>query len=827
MPRFRPFNVVHCAGAVWGLSAGVIVVALWSTGLFRRLELVTYDLRLRAAAGDPLPEAPQIAVIGIDEPDIEERGPLPWNRGDYAKLVRMLHRAGAKAIAFDMYFEGEGPDHEDGGDDEFAQACREAGNVVFGIHCRDPLLRQQRRADGVYWGERLNGSLPEIVNAVAGIGHLNVFYDQDSVARAVFGRVGNLRDGHTYFPLAMRTAMAYWEATGTWPPGIAPNSQEWPQTIPSDGRSRLLINYLDFENHIDHFDSALVRELYQRANGGVGKPIVLHRFLDVWNGLKNGTLPADEFDGKVVLTGMTVHGSEQDLHSTPFGRRYGVFIQAILIHDFLTRRFLCSIRPGITVGAIMGISFFLGLLCFKVRLKAGNYWLIVTTLLLAFALLGAEGYAAVWLFRAKRLVLEVVPFMALTVLHVAMWLAPSLGWAGKKIDAKDRQLEMMINVGNIATGDSGGDDQADDYVLFPLDPDIASCTVSNQNAAEAIVDTVEVALNCEGYGLYVCEEDSASDALAVYRCETGSLSQDVASELSEAIGEHAPDQLGPIMLNDLSSNETYSHLGEEIRSFLSVPLEARRRKYGTLAFFNKVPSELSPTTDFTEEDARLAMMLAKQVAITLHVDVLYRDMHETFLDYIKSIAAAVDARDAYTHGHSRRVADFAVGTARELGVTDAELEIIELAGTVHDIGKIGIPEEVLNKPGRLTDEEFAIMRSHVIRGETILSPMRRLRMLMPAVRNHHEKYDGSGYPDHFAGEDISPIARIIGVGDAFDAMASTRVYRKGMELGEALRRIRNDMGTHFDPVAAEAFFRYVETDPPEVRALVEAEAQAA
>ena len=163
-------------------------------------------------------------------------------------------------------------------------------------------------------------------------------------------------------------------------------------------------------------------------------------------------------------------------------------------------------------------------------------------------------------------------------------------------------------------------------------------------------------------------------------------------------------------------------------------------------------SKFSPIAEFTAEELRLITSFSHQIGIALENHKLYLDIHNIFLDYIKSIAAALDERDTYTHGHSQRVAELCIGIGKELRLSDGEMEFLELSATIHDIGKIGIDESVLNKPGKLTDDEFSIVKSHVVKGSKILEPMSRLHALMPGVRNHHERYDGKGYPDGLKGD---------------------------------------------------------------------------
>lgn len=145
----------------------------------------------------------------------------------------------------------------------------------------------------------------------------------------------------------------------------------------------------------------------------------------------------------------------------------------------------------------------------------------------------------------------------------------------------------------------------------------------------------------------------------------------------------------------------------------------------------------------------------------------------------------------------------------KLGLSKGELEFLELSAIIHDIGKIGIHESVLNKPGQLTDEEFKIIQSHVVKGSKILEPMSRLSALMPGVRHHHERYDGRGHPDGLKGGKIHLVARIISVADTYDAMTTSRVYRKGLPDEVAFEEIEKGAGTQFDPKLVTSFVSFM------------------
>lgn len=182
-------------------------------------------------------------------------------------------------------------------------------------------------------------------------------------------------------------------------------------------------------------------------------------------------------------------------------------------------------------------------------------------------------------------------------------------------------------------------------------------------------------------------------------------------------------------------------------------------------------------------------------------------IQELFLEGAQTLAAALEAKDAYTRGHSQRVRDYAVRTAVQLGYAGGFLDNLRLGAELHDIGKIGTRESVLNKPGRLTPEEFRHITEHTVLGERILSPLARDRpVVLHIARSHHERLDGGGFPDGLAGDQIPVEARIVAVVDAFDAMTTNRAYRESLTPADAYVELRRCTGLQFDPAVVEAFF---------------------
>lgn len=176
-------------------------------------------------------------------------------------------------------------------------------------------------------------------------------------------------------------------------------------------------------------------------------------------------------------------------------------------------------------------------------------------------------------------------------------------------------------------------------------------------------------------------------------------------------------------------------------------------------------------------------------------------------EIIATVVSMIEAKDSYTKGHSMRVAKYSVMLARALGYSEKEVQNIRYIALLHDIGKVGIPDNVLNKPGKLTDEEYTVIRSHTLLGEEILKDIRTIKNVDYGAKYHHERYDGKGYPCGIAGKDIPEVARIIGIADTFDAMNSKRIYRDCQSTDFIRKELEEGRGKQFDPDYLDAFLR--------------------
>jgi putative nucleotidyltransferase with HDIG domain len=293
--------------------------------------------------------------------------------------------------------------------------------------------------------------------------------------------------------------------------------------------------------------------------------------------------------------------------------------------------------------------------------------------------------------------------------------------------------------------------------------------------AERVADAAAALAGLAGAGVYVLAENGLTKA--------GGL---VCSDLDLPLAERT-----------LRRDERVVERGDSIRA--GLPLRSGGRTLGAL---------LVAADGLREAELRLLELLADDAAVALENALLYeaalRDSERAVAAGVESLANALEASDGDTHEHARWIAELAREVARELGLDEAAVERVELGALLHDIGKIGIGESVLLKPGRLTAAERTLIERHPALGEQILAPIERLQEVRRIVRHCHERWDGAGYPDRLAGEAIPLEARIIFVCDAFHAMTSDRPYRRALRRSEAIRRLEAAAGTQFDPAVVEA-----------------------
>ncbi len=261
---------------------------------------------------------------------------------------------------------------------------------------------------------------------------------------------------------------------------------------------------------------------------------------------------------------------------------------------------------------------------------------------------------------------------------------------------------------------------------------------------------------------------------------------------SEIVEDVAAD---PGWRGDLSGNF-------QTRVVLAVPLKAHGQVIGVLQLLNPIGK-----FTFTPDDLKRMRLFAAPLGQAIENARLYTLLKGQFVDTVTALAEAIEKRDPYTGGHVRRVVLYSLLLGAEMGLGLEELEKLRLASTLHDIGKIAVPDDVLRKPAPLDAGEAEVMQRHPVDGADIVSRIRELREILPGVRSHHERLDGRGYPDGLTDDEIPPSARIIAVADTFDAMTSKRPYRDALASREAASEIRRGAGTQFCPEVVAAFER--------------------
>lgn len=251
------------------------------------------------------------------------------------------------------------------------------------------------------------------------------------------------------------------------------------------------------------------------------------------------------------------------------------------------------------------------------------------------------------------------------------------------------------------------------------------------------------------------------------------------------------------------------------RYVLSIPIVFKDTALGAITVAYK-----KPKISTEEEDIfPLLRSIGMEIGVALNNAMLFeqvesakKDLEDLLISTITSLVSAIDAKSPWTKGHSERVTNFALEIAKEMGLKDEDLEHLKLCGLLHDIGKIGIYDGVLDKPGKLTDEEFELVKKHPVMSMEILNPIKQLSTIIPGILHHHERYDGKGYPEGISGNDIPLCARILCVADSFDAMTAERPYKSPRGIEDAKLELKRCSGTQFDPKVVEAFLKALERE---------------
>jgi response regulator RpfG family c-di-GMP phosphodiesterase len=327
-------------------------------------------------------------------------------------------------------------------------------------------------------------------------------------------------------------------------------------------------------------------------------------------------------------------------------------------------------------------------------------------------------------------------------------------------------------------------------------------TLSLDNILDIIVNTTLMESRADVAALLLVEDRNGKFEVRMRRAADGFVLDDEPEDLNlvEILEHYREDR--PLLYHGNRASRFFLQppAGQRIESFISVPLKIRLEIIGMLNVYSYTRSN-----KFSEGQRKMLSILGDRASSAIDNARLYRNLQESFQQTIQGFARAMEAKDPYTHGHSDRVMQYSRLIADGLGFDPTAAEKIRTAALMHDVGKIGIPLDALNKAQKLTREEYEVFKEHPDKGRRILEPIEFLREVVPAVFHHHEQYDGTGYPLGLKGEEIPIEARILAVADTYDAMTSDRAYRKALSHEIAVAELRRCAGTQFDPKIVAAF----------------------
>ncbi len=313
----------------------------------------------------------------------------------------------------------------------------------------------------------------------------------------------------------------------------------------------------------------------------------------------------------------------------------------------------------------------------------------------------------------------------------------------------------------------------------------------------------------EAASLLLVDDEREELYFTVATGDKGEAVKEIRLRIGEGVAGWVAKHKQPLIVNDTQSDKRFFKQADEksgfvTRNILCVPVLLKEQLTGVLEVLNKADG------GYTEEDLTLLKALSDQVAVALENARLYKELKDTFYSTVETLAEMIELRDPYTGGHTQRVKEYSLVIGQKLGLDKDSLEHLQLAAVLHDVGKIGIRDAVLLKQARLDDEEFKLMCQHAEFGARVLEHIRTLEAVIPGIKYHHERYDGKGYPERLKNGEIPLIARIIAVADTYDAMTTTRPYRKGLSPEVAIEELKRHAGTQFDPQVVEAFVQAYE-----------------
>lgn len=339
--------------------------------------------------------------------------------------------------------------------------------------------------------------------------------------------------------------------------------------------------------------------------------------------------------------------------------------------------------------------------------------------------------------------------------------------------------------------------------IYQIDKEISS-TLELDNVLKIVVNRTIQALNSEIISILLIDDEEKliiKQAIGL----SDKIIKETRLNLGEGISGWVAKNREAMLVENIEEDSRFARENNEryyTRSLISVPLIFEGKVLGIINANNKRSRE-----GYTKDDLNFLKGIASQAAIAISNAKSHADLQSSYINSICAITNALEAKDPYSYGHSSNVTDYTRLIAEDLSLSSLEKESIINAALLHDVGKIGISDAILLKPGKLTSAEWEIIRSHPLRGKEILEPLSFLEEALPSIYHHHERYDGQGYPDGLKGKEIPLGARILTVTDSYDAMNSDRPYRKRLSEEKCIAELNKSAGSQFDPQIVEVFLR--------------------
>ena len=371
----------------------------------------------------------------------------------------------------------------------------------------------------------------------------------------------------------------------------------------------------------------------------------------------------------------------------------------------------------------------------------------------------------------------------------------------------NKRLMKELEEQNIRLEEKVKDRTKELSLLYKIGRDICS-TLNLDEVLKTIVDRVTKTLDVEICSILLLDKDNKELTIKYAKGLDSDITTHTKLKEGEAISGWIVAHKEGVLVEDIETDPRFSKRNNEkyyTHSFISVPLLSKDQALGVININNKRSKEV-----FNKDDFRFIKGVAAEATIGIENAILYRSLEESYIRTVTVLTSAIDAKDHYTHKHSQHVFDYALAIAKELGLSEEQIDSLGKACQLHDIGKIGIEDNILTKLGKFTPEEWEKMKTHPVKSAEILRPLTFLKEILKMIEQHHERYDGKGYPAEIKGDEITLGARIIAVADSFDAMFTDRPYRNALSKEEAIAELKKGSGTQFDPKVVEIFLRIID-----------------